>query len=82
MLKKGYNSIEDQVIEIWTITDLGLAKQKLTEIVNNNLYKATREWKYNFVESIKKCKSLDKLYLLSSNINHQDNKSTSSFKNL
>ena len=82
MLKKGYNSIEDQVLEIWTITDLELAKQKLIEIVNKDLHKSTREWKYKFIESIKKCKSLDRLYLLSSNINHQDNKSTASFKNL
>ena len=82
MLKKGYNSIENQVKELWTITDLESAKQKFIEIINNDLHKATREWKYKKIESIKKFKSLDKLFLFSSNINFQDDKSTSSFNNL
>ena len=81
-MKKGYNSIQEQVQEIWTITDLKLAKEKLIEIVNNDLHRSTRESKYKFVESIKKCNSLDRLYLLSSNINFQDDKSTASFKHL
>tara|TARA_B110000285_G_scaffold206745_1_gene245558 strand:+ start:86 stop:331 length:246 start_codon:yes stop_codon:yes gene_type:complete len=81
-MKKGFNNIEEKVQEIWAIKDLELAKQKLIEIVNNDLYKSTREKKYNFVESIKKCKSLDRLHILSSNINFQDNKSTASFKYL
>tara|TARA_R110000803_G_scaffold88586_1_gene155556 strand:- start:1349 stop:1594 length:246 start_codon:yes stop_codon:yes gene_type:complete len=81
-MKKGFNSIQEQVQEIWAITDLELAKEKLIGIVNNDLHKSTRESKYKFVESIKKCKSLDRLYLLSSNINFQDDKSTASFKYL
>tara|TARA_R110000803_G_C11857425_1_gene306694 strand:+ start:92 stop:337 length:246 start_codon:yes stop_codon:yes gene_type:complete len=81
-MRKGYNSIQEQVRELWTIADLDSAKQKLIEIINNDLYKSTREKKYSFVESIKKCKSLDRLYILSSKINFQDDKSTASFKYL
>tara|TARA_R110000782_G_C14649295_1_gene396526 strand:- start:393 stop:638 length:246 start_codon:yes stop_codon:yes gene_type:complete len=81
-MKKGYNSIEEQVREIWKITDLKLAKEKLIEIVNNDLYRSTRESKYKFVENIKTKNSLNAVYQLASNINFQDNKSTASFKHL
>ena len=81
-MKKGFNNITEKVQEIWTIQNLKEAKDKLVLIIENDLHKATKIKKYNLIESIKKIKSLDKIYLMASNIMHQDNKKTSSFQNL
>ena len=81
-MKKGFNNITTKVQEIWTMENLGEAKGKLISIVENDLYKATKIKKYNLIESIKNARSIDRIYLMASNIMHQDDKKTSSFQNL
>lgn len=81
-MKKGFNNITEKVQEIWTIQNLKEAKDKLILIVENDLHKANKIKKYNLIESVKKSKSLDRIYLMASNIMHQDDKKTSSFQNL
>ena len=48
-MKKGFNNITEKVQEIWTIQNLKEAKDKLTLVVENDLYKATKTKKYNFI---------------------------------
>jgi len=81
-MKKGFNNITKKVQEIWTIQNLREAKDKLILIIENDLHKANKIKKYNLIESVKKAKSLDRIYLMASNIMHQDDKKTSSFQNL
>jgi hypothetical protein len=81
-MKKGFNNITEKVQEIWTIQNLKEAKDKLTLVVENDLYKATKTKKYNFIQSIKKANSLNRIYQIATSIMYQDDKSTASFQNL
>lgn len=81
-MKKGFNNITASVQEIWATKILSEAKEKLIVLIENDLYKATKIKKYNLIESTKNAKSLDRIWMIASNINHQDNKLTSSFQNL
>ena len=81
-MKKGFNNVTTSVQEIWATKSISEAKEKLISLIENDLYKVTKIKKYNLIESTKKAKSLDRVWMIASNINHQDDKLTASFQNL
>jgi|TARA_B100000795_G_scaffold243254_1_gene206991 hypothetical protein len=81
MTRKGYNNITDKVQEIWKIDDLKLAKQKLIDIVDNDLSKiksseSNRIWKMKMYDTINKLSNLDQVYQKATDILVQDNNLT------
>ena len=83
MKRKGYNNIKEQVLEIWAIKDLDLAKQKLLEIVENDLSRVSNSesgkiWKSNFKKTINKLYTLEQVYIKANDLLMQDNHLTRS----
>jgi len=81
MTRKGYNNITDKVQEIWKIDDLKLAKQKLIDIVDNDLSKiksseSNRIWKMKMYDTINKLSNLDQVYQKATDILVQDSNLT------
>ena len=83
MKRKGYNNIKEQVLEIWAIKDLDLAKQKLLEIIENDLSRVSNSesgkiWKSNFKKTINKLYTLEQVYIKANDLLMQDNHLTRS----
>tara|TARA_R110000787_G_scaffold253022_1_gene358407 strand:- start:217 stop:477 length:261 start_codon:yes stop_codon:yes gene_type:complete len=81
MKRKGYNNITDKVQEIWKIDDLKLAKQKLIDIVDNDLSKiksseSNRIWKMKMYDTINKLSNLNQVYQKATDILVQDSNLT------
>tara|TARA_Y100000004_G_C8876670_1_gene395748 strand:+ start:526 stop:783 length:258 start_codon:yes stop_codon:yes gene_type:complete len=83
MKRKGYNNIKEQVLEIWAIKDLDLAKQKLLEIVENDLSRVSNSesgkiWKSNFKKTVNRLYTLEQVYMKANDLLMQDNHLTRS----
>ena len=81
MKRKGYNNITDKVQEIWKIDDLKLAKQKLIDIVDNDLSKiksseSNRIWKMKMYDTINKLSNINQVYQKATDILVQDSNLT------
>ena len=60
-LKKGYKDITSLTQAIWVENNLSEKKEMLVDIINNDLYRATREKKYSLTQGVKRAMSREKV---------------------
>ena len=60
-LKKGYKDITSLTQAIWVENNLSEKKKMLVDIINNDLYRATREKKYSLTQGVKRAMSREKV---------------------
>ena len=60
-LKKGYKDITSLTQAIWVENNLSEKKKMLVNIINNDLYRATREKKYSLTQGVKRTMSREKV---------------------
>ena len=60
-LKKGYKDITSLTQAIWVENNLREKKKMLVDIINNDLYRATREKKYSLTQGVKRAMSREKV---------------------
>ena len=60
-LKKGYKDITSLTQAIWVENNLSEKKKMLVDIINNDLYRATREKKYSLTQGVKRTMSREKV---------------------
>ena len=60
-LKKGYKDITSLTQAIWVENNLSEKKKMLVYIINNDLYRATREKKYSLTQGVKRVMSREKV---------------------